>query len=205
MIPFEKTVHYIWVGPNPIPEEYLANMEATKTLNPDYEFKLWKDEDFLEHFPEISKRYTSATIFHKLQLARYFFIDTFGGIYTDFDVKWKVDFNTVFNQFDTNTPCVFVQRDDISKYTPEGEVLPHYDDFVMASKVGKIKSFIDFADKHVDRHITNKFLNIEVFSFILLTTWCKWQDGISFLACKDVGTDEDCTFAVHTNQLTWRS
>ena len=203
MSPFEKTVHYIWVGDAVIPEEYLANMEAAKLLNPNYEFKFWRDEDFIQKFPDFSDRYKTATIFHKLQLARYFFVDTYGGIYTDFDIKWKVGFDVVFNRFDS-CQMVFNCRDDIVKYSTDGTETPHIDDFVFASKPGKVKSFIEFADKHIDRTTTNKFLNIEILSFLLLTTWAGWQEGVSHLTTSEVSKKEESIFGIHNNHLTWQ-
>ena len=63
-------VHYIWVGNKKIPEKFMDNFNRTKQMNPDYEFKIWTDLDF-----ESNKFYSEASLFHKLQLARYTTMD----------------------------------------------------------------------------------------------------------------------------------
>ena len=42
-VPIPKVIHFIWLG-SPVPEKYLANIDAIATLNPDYQAQVWLDD-----------------------------------------------------------------------------------------------------------------------------------------------------------------
>jgi hypothetical protein len=42
-LPIPKVIHFIWLG-SPVPEKYLANIDAISTLNPDYRTQVWLDD-----------------------------------------------------------------------------------------------------------------------------------------------------------------
>ena len=41
-------VHYIWIGENDIPKEYILNLENCKNLNPNHTFKIWKNNESIQ-------------------------------------------------------------------------------------------------------------------------------------------------------------
>lgn len=92
-------VHYIWIGSNPIPQEYLFNLEKCKQLNPQYEFKIWGNDESLQLIADNNhiEYWSSLTFICKLNFIKYLILDKFGGIYTDFDIEWNKSFQEIFN------------------------------------------------------------------------------------------------------------
>ena len=43
MIP--RILHQIWVGPDPIPAEYAAYMDGWARMHPEWEHRVWTDEN----------------------------------------------------------------------------------------------------------------------------------------------------------------
>lgn len=91
-------VHYIWIGSNSIPQEYLDNLEKCKQLNPQHEFKLWKDNDCLQLINDYEYWSSLPTLISKTGYLRYLVLDKFGGIYSDFDIKWKIPFDIILKE-----------------------------------------------------------------------------------------------------------
>jgi len=88
MIP--KIIHACWLGNAPMPEVYKNYVEGWKKLNPDFEVKLWTDEDFKEYYDD--SLFVRDAIAKKKYgfLADYFrftVLYKFGGIYIDTDVE----------------------------------------------------------------------------------------------------------------------
>jgi hypothetical protein len=88
MIP--KIIHACWLGSAPMPEVYKNYVEGWKKLNPDFEVKLWTDEDFKEYYDD------SAFVRDALAKKKYGFLADyfrftvllkFGGVYIDTDVE----------------------------------------------------------------------------------------------------------------------
>lgn len=98
-------VHYIWIGSNSIPQEYLLNLERCKQLNPQYEFKVWEDKESIQLLNKIDDyEYWSSlpTIISKCCYLRYFILNEYGGIYSDFDIDWKVPFDVILKENKTD-------------------------------------------------------------------------------------------------------
>ena len=95
-------IHYIWIGSNTIPQEYLFNLEKCKQLNPTYEFKIWRDEDCVNLLDDYDYWFSLPTLISKTGYLRYLILDKFGGTYSDFDIEWKVPFNVILNEHKTN-------------------------------------------------------------------------------------------------------
>ena len=97
-------IHYVWRGSKPIPPEYLSNLERCKQLNPQHEFKIWgnenilqilKDNNYIEYYSSLPNIITKVCFF------RYLVLNKFGGVYSDFDIDWKVPFDIILKE---NTP-----------------------------------------------------------------------------------------------------
>jgi len=83
-----KIIHQIWVGKKPLPEEYKRYAEKAKALHPDWEYKLWTDED-VNSFPWTNKRKfkMAENPGMKSDIWRYEILYQFGGLYLDMDVE----------------------------------------------------------------------------------------------------------------------
>jgi mannosyltransferase OCH1-like enzyme len=85
MIP--KLVHYVWVGPNPYPEDARQRLEGWRRLLPDYRFMLWSEEniDFSSLF--VRQAYGVGAYNRVCNYARMAALENFGGIYMDHDIE----------------------------------------------------------------------------------------------------------------------
>ena len=83
-----KIIHQIWVGKKQIPENYKSFMQTIKNLHPDWEYKLWTDED-VESFPWINKAaFNKATNpVMKSDIWRIEILYKYGGVYLDSDME----------------------------------------------------------------------------------------------------------------------
>ena len=89
----EKIIHQIWVGPYRIPKRELSYIDMMRSINSDYKYILWTDEEVKSLImPENIK--TSYDYFYKksdfvaaADVVRLFLVYEFGGIYLDIDFK----------------------------------------------------------------------------------------------------------------------
>lgn len=85
MIP--KTIHQIWAGPN-MPKEYQDWCKRMKMMNPDWEYKLWRD-DLIERYksdPYVSyMRQTNERLAFLVDRLRVLLLRDDGGLYCDVD------------------------------------------------------------------------------------------------------------------------
>jgi len=200
MTPYNNLVHYIWVGENPIPEQFLLNYQNTILHNPTYNFMLWRDKDIIANDSEYAELYQSSTIFHKLQIARYTIMHKFGGVYTDFDINWKISFDQVYEMFDDTVNVVLPKRNSLHFYN-RGMKTTLIDDFVMFTKPSIMKQYLLYCNQRTERKDTET----EPFSVYALTEWLLTQTNVEFLTHQQIGPHEDSTVAVHTNKKTWRN
>ncbi len=86
-----RIIHQTWKSAR-VPEEFREFQRKWQALHPDYEYRLWTDEDnlaFVEReFPEHVPLYRSfAREIFRADLVRYLYLTKFGGIYVDLDVE----------------------------------------------------------------------------------------------------------------------
>ena len=85
MIP--RILHQIWVGPNPLPEEFQDYRESWRRHHPNWEMRLWTDENLPtdlvreEAYERLRKPAERADIIRLEVLLR------FGGLYVDMDME----------------------------------------------------------------------------------------------------------------------
>ena len=94
-------VHYIWIGGSEIPSLYLANYQRCIQLNPSCNFLVWKNDECMKLVEEygLMDVFTPLTFICKFNLIKYIVLHKFGGIYTDFDIEWKVPFGEIANKY----------------------------------------------------------------------------------------------------------
>jgi mannosyltransferase OCH1-like enzyme len=83
-----KIIHQIWVGNSPIPKQSEVYIQKIKELHPDYEYKLWTNNDITEenfiNIEFIKKQTKNA---QKADIMRYEILYKYGGIYLDIDME----------------------------------------------------------------------------------------------------------------------
>jgi hypothetical protein len=83
-----RVIHRIWLGDAELPEETLRWEATWRRHHPDWELRLWRDEDMGELVPaEPLSRSRSAS--EQSNLLRYAVLARFGGVYIDTDVECR--------------------------------------------------------------------------------------------------------------------
>lgn len=108
MIP--KILHFIWIGPAPIPEEFQSYKQSWERLHPHWDIKLWDDE----HIKTLSMQHrafydSDHIIVRKTDVLRYELLYQFGGLYVDFDVECLKNVDPLFPE---NGPGMVVGMED---------------------------------------------------------------------------------------------
>jgi mannosyltransferase OCH1-like enzyme len=92
-----KILHQIWLG-GPIPNGYLPLIEKWKNNHPDWEFRLWGDEDIKEFDLDKDEIYNKiSNLGSKSDVLRYHIVNKYGGVYTDTDFVSLKSFNPLIN------------------------------------------------------------------------------------------------------------
>lgn len=83
-----KIVHYCWFGKGPMPEKEQTCIATWKPFFPNYEFKLWNEENFdYESCPFAKQAYDNKKYAFVSDYARAKLLYEYGGLYLDTDVK----------------------------------------------------------------------------------------------------------------------
>ena len=82
------TLHHIWLGPKPVPEEWIA---AWRAMHSSWKHRLWREAD-LATLPTVNRRHLDALlkagVWHgAADIARYEILLAEGGVYVDVDSK----------------------------------------------------------------------------------------------------------------------
>lgn len=86
MIP--KTIHYCWFGKKPMPKLAKICIRSWKKYCPEYELKLWNEENFdLNLFPYAKEAYEAGKYAFVTDIVRLYALYHEGGIYMDTDVE----------------------------------------------------------------------------------------------------------------------
>ncbi|MCH9620732.1 MAG: hypothetical protein S4CHLAM20_01330 [Chlamydiia bacterium] len=108
-----KIIHQVWVGKKPIPKKYVRYMQTWRDKHPEWEYKLWTDDD-VEGFDWTNKDYFLAVTNPgmKSDIWRYEIVCKYGGVYVDCDMECikpldlindRLEFYTGFNGTDSKT------------------------------------------------------------------------------------------------------
>ncbi len=83
-----KVIHFIWVGPRNLPDVYFRCLYSVQKYLPDWECKLWTDEDIAQLDLENQALYDAETNYGaKSDMVRYEILYSQGGVYLDIDME----------------------------------------------------------------------------------------------------------------------
>ena len=86
MIP--RVIHYCWFGRNPLPKMAVKCIESWKTFLPDYEIKVWNEDNFdVNIIPYTKDAYADGKYAFVSDYARFWILYHYGGVYFDTDVE----------------------------------------------------------------------------------------------------------------------
>ncbi|GAX62520.1 mannosyltransferase OCH1 and related enzymes [Candidatus Scalindua japonica] len=84
-----KIIHHIWIGDRPLPQTYKNYMKSWRKYHPDWEFKIWRNKEVLEHSFTDKKLKSlfsqKLTIGEMVDILKYDILFTYGGLYVDCD------------------------------------------------------------------------------------------------------------------------
>lgn len=84
MIKIPKVIHFVWIGPNKMPDKYRNNIETYRCKNQDWFIKIWNNKNL----PKIKNKYAYNKMTSwaaKTDILRLEILYNYGGIYTDID------------------------------------------------------------------------------------------------------------------------
>lgn len=86
MIP--RIIHYCWFGRGPMPELAIKCIESWHRIMPDYEYKLWNEDNFdINSNQYVKEAYQARKFAFVTDYVRLYALYTEGGIYMDTDVE----------------------------------------------------------------------------------------------------------------------
>ena len=96
MIP--RKIHYCWFGRGPMPELAVKCIESWHKYMPDYEYKLWNEDNFdIESFAYTKEAYELKKYAFVSDVVRLWALKHEGGIYMDVDFEVYRSFDTLLN------------------------------------------------------------------------------------------------------------
>jgi len=112
-----KIIHYCWFGTKPMPENEAKYVSGWKKILPDYDFKLWNEQNFDVNSTKFTKQVASARKWGFIvDYIRAYAIFNYGGIYLDTDVEVIKSFDDLLDnvcfagfqeEFRINPGCAF--------------------------------------------------------------------------------------------------
>ncbi len=205
-----KKIHQIWIGPKQIPKKYLEWSRSWVKKNPDWDYKLWTNEDIKDldmHNRSIFN--LSDNVGFKSDLVRYEILYKFGGIYidTDFECLKKIpdslrDYDFVscigFNYFPEilNGFLMSSPQNKILKELIYNIQIPQYKKDPMS--IIKFSGPLKLTDIYFNNHENNRNY------LILPSNYC--YPYPSFLINSSVKEKDEITsesFAIHHWEMSW--
>jgi mannosyltransferase OCH1-like enzyme len=98
-----KKIHQIWLG-SQLPEKFKYYQSTWQLHHPDWEYKLWTDNDIAAFGLENQQAYDNAINYaEKSDIARYEILFRLGGLYVDTDFECLKPFDTLHHCYDFYT------------------------------------------------------------------------------------------------------
>jgi hypothetical protein len=103
------TLHYIWIGGQPLPDVFRANIATWRRLNPDFEIREWNEVNLDWSSRYMRAAYTFGYWSRVTNLARMQILQKHGGVYLDVDIEMRRSMqplleNTCFLGFQDSRP-----------------------------------------------------------------------------------------------------
>lgn len=204
-------LHMIWVGDDKPPEYFYKNQQKWRDLMPDWEFKIWTNQDINDknvdfNYLELINRCQNGA--QKADLLKYYFVNKFGGYYVDADVNP----NRSLKELDVNNYDLILCHDlEITwEYIAVGFFAGIPNNPVLRNIIEKMKE-VDFSDEK--QHLTTGpgamgkayFKNKDKVKTLKLPYWYFYrnQKGDRDINGNIIERDVKESFGTHTYAATW--
>lgn len=96
-----KVFHFIWIGNNEIPEEYIKYINSWRKINPGWMTRIWTNKDLTyENFSNLHYILKSKKYAQQADIMRYEILYKYGGIYLDTDFECYKNIETLLIDYD---------------------------------------------------------------------------------------------------------
>lgn len=96
-----KIFHRIWIGNKPMPEEYEYYGQTFMDLHPDWEYKLWTDDNLpVNKFQNRDLYKSDNGVVFKANIARIELLYLYGGVYADTDFEFYKNIEPLLKDYD---------------------------------------------------------------------------------------------------------
>ena len=95
-----RALHRIWTGDAPLPDEFAAYGESFRAHHPDWEIRLWGDDDLAGLGIGERERAAARSASELSNLIRYEILVRHGGVYVDTDVECRRSFEPLLRGID---------------------------------------------------------------------------------------------------------
>jgi inositol phosphorylceramide mannosyltransferase catalytic subunit len=82
-----RIFHQIWVGPDPLPDEYAGYQQTWPALNPGWDLRFWTDDNLPEGLRRAEVYDRSRTPWERADILRLEVVLRFGGVHVDADFE----------------------------------------------------------------------------------------------------------------------
>lgn len=211
MIP--KIIHFIWLGNNQIPKEHQEYIDKCKKLMPDYDIKIWNEENFdFSNCNYAKQAYENKKFGFVADYIRVAVLKEYGGIYLDTDVEvlkrfddlLNCDFFTCFeNDAYVETSCIGSSVNN--SLINDIKIFYENRDFKTKNGIDLTPNpfyFTYFLYKNYNLKINAKEQTLKVDDEIFKIYCCDYFAPINFTTKKLVVTDK--TYAIHHFANSWQ-
>jgi hypothetical protein len=95
-----KVIHQIWLG-GPMPKNYQYYSKTWKQYHPDWEVKLWTEEDLLKEKFSVEDLYWQAESYQeRADIMRYAILNRYGGVYVDTDIECLANYDELNHKYE---------------------------------------------------------------------------------------------------------
>lgn len=102
MLKIPRIIHRIWLGKNPMPDDFVAWGRSWERHHPDWEFRLWTDDN-LPPLRNAKLLDTLQSFSGKSNVIRYEILARFGGVYVDTDFECLRNLEPLLDEVDCFT------------------------------------------------------------------------------------------------------
>lgn len=209
-------VNYIWIGTQEVPSKYISNLQKCASLNPNFQFQVWRNEECINLLQEnnLFDYWTTLSFICKCNLLKYLILDKFGGIYTDFDIAWKVPFIKILNDFNFANVDLIATILDSNPIIVGNQPINLVDDPFLASKSNILGNCIEYCKNRTDLkydgeiYLSTKELKThktEPIGPFGLTEWILNSNIKVSTFTQSTLLDHNGFFGVHDQKMNWKN
>ena len=94
-----KVIHYCWFGRGPKPQSVLDCIASWHKFMPDYQVKEWNEDNFdVSMTKYVEEAYRAGSYAHVSDVARFWILYNFGGVYFDTDIELLRSIDDIVSQ-----------------------------------------------------------------------------------------------------------